>query len=299
MHILMTGGTGFIGKSLISDELFENTSFTVLTRDRNSAKDMESSRCQLVESLEDIPETQMFDAVINLAGAQIVGKRWSEKRKIEIRESRIDLTRKLVSWMRSRENPPGILLSGSAIGFYGDTGDESINESSPPGNDFGARLCIDWEFEATKAEEFGTRVCHLRTGLVFGRGGGMLKQLMIPFKLCLGSQIGNGKQWMSWIHLKDEIKIIHHLLHHEHASGPYNLVSPNPVNNRTFTRALAKALGRFSLFLTPAFIIKAALGEAASLLLGGQKVHPSRIEEERFEFTYPEIDQALAEISGA
>lgn len=297
MHILITGGTGFIGRNLINHDLFSSASFTILTRDRNSSRDMISSRCKLVESLNDISKDQIFDAVINLAGAQIVGKRWSEKRKKQIIDSRVGLTRELVKWIGERDSPPATFLSGSAIGIYGDTGDQLIHEHSAVGADFGAKLCADWEAEAIKAEDFGTRVCLLRTGLVFGSGGGMLKQLMIPFRLYLGSQIGNGKQWMSWVHMQDEIRIIHHLLQHTRSSGPYNLVSPNPVDNRTFTKALATALGRVSIFIAPAFVIKAALGEASSLMLGGQKVSPSRIEEEGYAFTYPKIEDALSEVT--
>ncbi len=298
MHILLTGGSGFIGSNLIQDPKFDRCEFTVLTRDRSKFP-YSNPRCHLVERLAEIPKDQHFDAVINLAGAQIVGKRWSVTRKQEIMNSRIELTQNLVSWMKEQDVSPQILLSGSAIGYYGDTEDRTIDETDGAGRGFGAELCVAWEAEALKAQAFGTRVCLLRTGLVFEKNGGMLKQMTLPFRLCLGSQIGNGRQWMSWIHLEDHIAIIYHLLNRAESSGAYNLVSPDPVNNRTFTKTLAKSLNRVSLFTAPAFVIKLALGEAASLLLGGQKVLPKRVEQEGFVFKHDRLQEALAKIFGA
>lgn len=296
MHILLTGGSGFIGSNMIQHPKFNQSEFTVLTRDRSKFPSSNNPRCHLVERLTEIPKDQSFDAVINLAGAQIVGKRWSAARKQEILNSRIELTQNLVTWMEKQDSPPQILLSGSAIGYYGDTGDRTVDETDDAGTGFGAELCVAWEAEALKAQGFGTRVCRLRTGLVFEKNGGMLKQMKLPFRLCLGSQIGNGRQWMSWIHLDDYIEIVHHLLSRAESTGAYNLVSPNPVNNREFTKAFAKALNRISFLTAPAFIIKLALGEAASLLLGGQKVSPKRVEQEGFVFKHGLLPQALSEI---
>jgi len=298
MHILITGGSGFIGSNLVRHPVFADSAFTVLTRSKAKCSGFDHARITLVEDLSEIPVAQQFDAVLNLAGAQIVGKRWSAARKQQIRESRIDLTKNLVEWMQTQRTPPPVLLSGSAIGYYGNTGDQEVDETLPAGSDFGAQLCVEWEAEARKAEAFGTRVCLLRTGLVFARNGGMLKQMILPFRFCLGSQIGNGKQWMSWIHLEDQIRIIRHLLTGTESTGPYNLVSPEPVTNRTFTKALAHSLGRFSLLAAPAFVIKLALGEAAALLLGGQKVLPKKLDLEGYAFDFARLESAFSEING-
>ena len=295
LSILVTGGTGLIGQALIPALEGNGHRISVLTRhpDRYPAT---RNHPDLFSALENIPDSHPVDAVINLAGAPIAGVRWSKQRKQVLRDSRIRLTRNLVRWMAVRQPPASVMISGSAVGYYGNRDDCMIGESEPPGEDFGARLCRDWENELLALENLDIRVVIIRTGLVLSRFGGMLTPMIPVYKAGLGARIGSGKQWMSWIHIDDQVKAICHLLHNPSSSGAYNLTAPVPVHNTQFSDTLARVLNRPRLFAFPAPILKLALGEAAGLLLGGQRVIPDRLQQEEFQFCFRNLEEALTHV---
>ena len=296
MKILVTGGTGLIGSHLIRRLQHLDHEIFVLSRTPEKVKSVLGQCVIPLPSLDQWNQFSPFDAVVNLAGEPIVGRRWSDSRKKRIRESRIELTRKLVSFMALDNNPVSVLISGSAIGYYGDRDDQYISENSEAGRDFGAKLCDAWEKEAFLAEDVGVRVCTIRTGLVLSENGGILGSLLLPYKLGLGGKIGSGNQYMSWIHIKDHISAIMTLLIDSNCSGPYNLTAPNPVTNKEFAKTLGKALRRPAILGVPAFLPKLALGEAAELLLGGQNVLPDRLVRRGFEFEFEHLQSALADL---
>ena len=237
-----------------------------------------------------------IDAVVHLAGAGVADKRWSEKRKSEIRESRIVSTRQLVDAFAKLETKPKVFISASAIGIYGDRGDKNLDENSDKGQDFLAQVCQEWEQEALKAESLGIRAVCLRTGIVLGNCGGALKRMLPPFRLGLGGPLGSGKQWMSWIHVSDLANLVIHCIETETIQGPVNAVAPHPETNSGFTKKLGQELGRPAFFPVPAFGLKLALGELSSLLLGSQRVSSRKAVDSGFEFRYPKLEIALKEI---
>jgi uncharacterized protein (TIGR01777 family) len=231
--------------------------------------------------------------VINLAGAAIIDKRWSDERKQEICNSRWQLTEQLVTLFARSTKPPAVFLSGSAIGVYGHHGNDALTEDSTvQETDFPTKLCLRWEDIARRAELY-TRVVLLRTGIVLAPKGGALAKMLLPFKLCLGGRIGSGEQYMSWIHYQDHIHAMRYLLSESSLSGPVNLVAPNPQTNSQFTQALAKALGRIAIFPVPKQVMQLLLGESACLLLDSQKVLPKKLLNSGFKFEYPHLAAAL------
>ena len=302
MRILITGGTGLIGRALCPMLMKCGHQLTVLSRRPRKVAALCGAGVQPIASLDEWTPQRRFDAVVNLAGAPIVGRRWTAGRKQVLLESRAGLTRALVERMREAEVKPEVLISGSAVGFYGDTGDARVTEDQPDAQavakDFGAQLCRKWEREAQSAEGLGIRVCLIRTGLVLSGAGGMLARMLPAFRLGLGARIGGGGQWMSWIHVDDEVRAIVHLLGSAASRGAYNLTAPAPVTNTGFSRTLARRLRRPLLFAAPAFALRVMLGEAAGLLLGGQYALPKRLESEGFRFQYVRLDDALGELLG-
>ena len=298
MNILITGGTGLLGRNLCKVLLEEGHVLTVLSRNPDTVPAICGAGVHGMAGLDEWRPDQTFDAVINLAGEPIVDARWTAKRKQALWDSRIALTEKLVQRIAAARYKPGVLLSGSAVGYYGNRGDTGLDESAVPGNDFAARLCIAWERSAHVAEYSGVRVCMLRTGLVLCRPGGLLGRLLPPFKLGLGARLGNGKQWMSWVHIDDYVAMLLGLLHETRASGPYNMTAPQPVTNAEFTAALAATLHRPAPFVIPAVLLKWGMGERASLLLEGQKVLPKRMTEAGFHFSYANLADALHDLLG-
>jgi uncharacterized protein (TIGR01777 family) len=292
MKILITGGTGLIGKKLCVALLEEGHNLTVLTRNPRSV----SAGCKPITSLSEWQPEIIYDAVINLAGEPIVDKPWTDQRKDCLWKSRVDLTEELVKRIEAANQKPKVLLSGSAIGYYGSTGDVKIDETFPTGTDFGARLCLAWENAALNSS---VRVCVLRTGLVLDSSGGILKKMLLPFKLGLGGQMGDGKQWMSWIHIDDYVAILIKLLHSENAKGTYNMTAPEPVTNRQFTKILAAILSRPAFFNTPACFLKWILGERAELVLGGQRVLPVKVEGLGYHFIYDNFEKAIRDLCKA
>jgi hypothetical protein len=294
--ILITGGTGFIGKALIASLLAEGYEVTVLSRDINSVESICGVGVKAINSLDALKPEDIYQIVINLAGAPIFDARWSDARKQIIRDSRINLTQQLVSGLAKMSTKPELLISGSAIGYYGDHGATILTEHSGVKEDFSQQLCADWENEAKKAEQFGIRVCLIRTGLVLGEEGGLLQRMLLPFKWCLGGRLGTGQQWMSWIHREDWIAIALKMIIDATMSGAYNATAPNPVTNSQFTKALADALNRPALLPVPAWLLKKLLGEMSELVLGSQRVFPERLLAAGFKFKYATLSSALTQL---
>ncbi len=298
MKILITGGTGFIGTSLTKELRDAGHEVIITTRQEASnvraehATPLQWTPPDLIPS--DIIST--IDAVIILAGEPIAPKRWSEDRKKRILSSRIDTTRALVESIEQSDKKPKVLISASAIGYYGPRNDEFVNEDVAPSSDYLAGVCIKWESEAQKAEALGLRVVRVRIGGVLGRGGGLLAQMIGPFKNFAGGPLGSGKQWFSWIHLDDLVGIFKYALENDSVSGPVNGTAPNPIMNREFSRALGRALNRPAIVHVPAFAVKLALGELAGLLLTGQRVVPEKALEAGYKFKYEKINEALKDI---
>ncbi|MGM0570628.1 TIGR01777 family oxidoreductase [Marinobacter sp.] len=293
--ILVTGGTGFIGQVLCPELLQAGYKLDVLSRQSPEAVRALCGRVTPIGDLTAISGGPGYDMVINLAGEGIAEKRWTEARKQALRDSRIALTRELVTSLLSCERLPEVMVSGSAVGFYGDQGDQPVTETTPPNDEFSHRLCADWEKAASPLAEKGVRVCYSRTGVVAGRDGGFLERMVLPFRLGLGGRIGSGQQYMPWVHRRDVVRAIRWMAENGNARGAYNVVSPNPVTNREFTRTLAKVLGRPALFPVPAPVLKLALGEMSRLLLTGQRALPERLQTEGFEFDLPDLEEALRE----
>ena len=235
--------------------------------------------------------------MVNLAGASIAGEGWSAERKALLRSSRIHTTRELVCALEKLEDGPKTLVSASAIGYYGNRGDEVLTEESKAGDDFLARLALEWEAEAVKAEALGMRVARLRFGIILAKHGGALPQIMRPFKFGVGGRIGSGQQWMSWITLQDVVSVIRAVLENTAISGAVNVVAPQPVRNADFAQALGRAMHRPAIVPAPAFALEFALGEMAeALLLASQRVAPSRLEQLGYRFSQPDLRSALASV---
>jgi len=298
MHILLTGGTGLIGRQLCAYWSTQGHRLTVWSRRPEQVARLCGAQVRGVRHLEEL-SGEPLDAVINLAGAPIADRLWTHKRKALLWSSRIQLTETLLAWLEGREQRPAVLISGSAVGWYGDGGERELTEDSPPvSEDFASRLSIAWEETAQRAEALGIRVVLVRTGLVLAAEGGFLSRLLLPFKLGLGGPIGNGRQWMPWIHVRDQIAAIDFLLHRSDARGPYNACAPKPVRNKTFAKALGKVLHRPALVPLPAFVLRLGLGELALLLLGGQRVTPARLLAAGFVFQFNDLPAALDDLSG-
>jgi len=294
MRILITGGTGFIGRSLCRALLKAGHRLTVFSRNPRTVSQKCGAGVAALGSLSEWTPDRHFDAVVNLAGEPVIGSRWSEQRKRTLWDSRVTLTEHLIERIRKAEFKPAVLISGSAVGIYGDRGDAILDESSATEPDhFGQKLCQAWEYAAWSAQESGVRVCLLRTGLVIGKGGGFLQKMRLPFTLGLGARLGDGRQWMSWIHMKDHVAMTQYLLESPALDGAFNLTAPEPVTNEEFTRCLARALRRPAVLGIPAWLIRLGAGEMAELLLGSQRAVPGRFQGENFKFSYETLDLAL------
>lgn len=298
MQILVTGGTGLIGKQLCKALLAEGHELTVFSRNPASVPAKCGAGVHAIGALGEWFTGQSFDAVVNLAGEPIADAPWTEVRKQILWDSRVTLTEELVRHIASAKHKPAVLLSGSAVGFYGNSGENEMHESADAGNDFAAQMCKAWEDAARVAEPAGVRVCLLRTGLILSNEGGLLGRMLLPFKLGLGARLGDGMQWMSWVHIDDYVAMVLKLLHDAQASGPYNMTAPQPVTNAEFTAALAKALRRPALFAVPASLLKRAMGERACLLLEGQRVLPGKMTAAGYLFRFPNLTDALGNLFG-
>ncbi len=296
MKILITGGTGFIGSALTRSLTEQGYEVTVLSRNPDSVEKICGPGIKALNNLNQLKPEDTFHTIINLAGAPIFDARWSDARKQIIRDSRIGLTKQLVASMARMAVKPELLISGSAIGYYGDQGDTVLTEQSATNKDFSEQLCTDWENEAKKAEQLGVRVCLIRTGLVLAEGGGLLKRMLLPFRLGLGGRLGDGQQWMSWIHRQDWIAIARLMITDSSMQGAYNATAPNPVTNSEFARTLAHCLNRPALLPVPAWLLKILLGEMSGLVLGSQRVMPERLLALGFKFQYTDLSSALNQV---
>lgn len=297
MHYLISGGTGFIGAALVKSLLADGHKITVITRSPEKAI-LQFGGAVFTVGLEKVSQiVEGIDGVVNLAGAPIVDKRWSDERKQLLRNSRIDFTRTLIEQLEQASARPEFFISGSAIGYYGShQGGVPLHEKSPVDPGFTHSLCRDWEEVALGAEkQLDSRVCLIRTGVVLGEGGALIKMIP-PFKFGMGGPIGDGQQWMSWVHLADEVAIIRFLMEHKTLFGPFNATSPNAVDNEMFSQVLGAVLSKPARVRMPAFIMKILLGEASELLLEGQRVYPARLLDAGFEFTYPDLERALRSV---
>jgi len=237
-----------------------------------------------------------FDVVIHLAGETIVG-RWNAAKKARIRDTRVQGTKTLVEALTKTAHPPRAFICASAIGYYGDRGDEILREESAPGNDFLAQVCREWETATQPATSAGIRIVNTRFGVILSRDGGALPKMLPPFRMGVGGRIGNGRQWMSWIHIADVVGAIEHALDNPSVTGPVNVVGPNPAMNAEFTRTLARALHRPAIFPMPAFAARLAFGEMGdALLLASQRVEPAKLVESGYQFRFPRLESALENI---
>jgi len=302
MRVFMTGGTGFVGTALSRELVNQGHEVSILTRGVSSGqkppKGVTYIRGDPTEQGPWQERAAENDIIINLAGASIF-RRWTGEAKTLMRESRIRTTRNLVAALERRKGSDTVLLSTSAVGYYGFHGDETLDEGSLPGNDFLAILATDWENEAIRAEQYGARVLICRLGIVLGRGGGALAQILPLFRKGLGSVLGDGNQWFSWVHEQDLVNIFLFLLEQKSLSGPINVMAPEPVTNRDLTKALAKALGKSALLpAVPGFVVRMMKGEFGTVLLKGQRVIPKRLLDAGFHFRFATIQEALADLVG-
>lgn len=304
--IVIAGGNGFLGRPLAATLAAEGHEITVLTRtvrDRASEPDPARAARGVIRQVEWTPDgsvgawRRVIDgaaAVINLAGESIAARRWSVTQKTRLVDSRLRATRSLVDAINGASKPPAVLVSASAIGYYGDRANDVLTEQSAPGNDFLADLAVRWEQEAMRVASDHSRVACIRTGIVLDPNGGALRSMLPPFKAFAGGPLGSGRQYMSWIHRSDWLSLVRWVIGHDMVDGPINATAPNPVTNTEFSRALGRALHRPSLLPAPAFALRLLLGEMAEpLLLASQRVLPARAQALGFEFAYPTLAPAL------
>lgn len=298
MRVIITGGTGLIGRALAADLAQEGHEVIVLSRSPERHADrlpagVRAERWDARTSEGWAHLADGADAIVNLAGESIAAGRWTPERKTRIRESRLNAGRAVVEAVQAATNRPRVVVQASAVGYYGPCGDEEVTEDHPPGSDFLARVCVEWEASTAPVEELGVRRPILRTGIVLSAEGGALPRMLPPFKLGLGGRLGSGRQWFPWIHIRDEVRAIRFLVEQENASGPYNLTAPNPVTNAEFTQALGRVLGRPALFPVPALALKLIFGEMATVLLDGQRAVPRRLLDAGFTFEFTDVETAL------
>lgn len=304
MKIVVTGATGFVGRPLVRALLARGHEVIAWTRDPARARIHLPALCA-VESWDahgatDPAKLGGVDAVLHLAGESVAGSRWTKERKHEILASRVDSSRSLVDAMQALPpaGRPRALIAASAIGYYGDRGDELLNESSPAGEGFLADVCRAWEDEVGRAATLGVRTVSIRVGVVLGRDGGALQAMLPPFRLGGGGRVGSGRQWMSWIHLDDLVALFVHALENEQLAGIVNGTAPDPVTNARFTSELGRALSRPTIVPVPAFALRLLLGEMSQILLASQRVAPERARASGFTFRWPELAPALDDLCG-
>jgi hypothetical protein len=300
MRVVITGGSGLIGRA-VARELGEvGHDVVILTRDPARVGALpENVRAARWDGKTPEGWGPMLDAdtaIVHLAGESIAAGRWTAEKKRRIRESRVESGAAVLAAIRQAPEKPRVLLQGSAVGFYGPGGDEVFTEAHPAGRDFLADVCVDWEDSTAGAEALGVRRALLRTGIVLSPKGGALPKMALPFRLMAGGPIGSGRQWVPWIHISDEVGAIRFLLERGDARGPFNLTAPQPLTNKDFSRALGKALKRPSLMPAPGFALRAVLGEMSDMLLQGQRAVPHRLIQHGYSFRYPEALPALREL---
>lgn len=298
LRILLSGSHGLVGKALIKVLAADGHEIFRLVRHApNSESEIEWSPDRYSIALARLND---FDAVVHLAGESIASGRWNEEKKRKIRESRVNGTRLVSDALANLVRPPGTLISASAIGYYGNRGNEQLTEQSAPGNDFLSGVCVEWEKATALANEKGIRVVNTRFGIILDSEGGALAKMLPPFRMGIGGKIGNGEQWMSWIALDDVVGALKFALTNESLRGPVNFVAPNPVTNADFTRILGDVLSRPTIFPIPAFGLRLAYGEMAdALLLSSQRVAPESLSKAGYAFSYPQLESALRAFLGS
>ncbi len=305
MRVFLAGATGLIGHHLVRALLEDGARCFVLTRDRARAEHR-LGRHERLELIEGDP-TQAgpwqercagVDAIVNLAGANIFERRWSEEYKAEIRRSRVETTRRLAEAVERAGERPLVFVQGSAIGYYGDRGDEELTEEAGPGNDFLARTCVEWEAAASPVADAGVRLVVIRTGVVLAPDGGALPTMLRPIRFFVGGPVGSGQQWVSWIHIADIVGVFRFALTHQACHGPINGTAPQPVRNRDLVRTIGELLGRPTFLRAPRFALRLALGEVADMLCTGQRVLPARLLQLGYRFRFPELRPALEQLLG-
>ncbi len=294
MRILITGASGLIGKAL--QHSFAGKGYEVLLAGRREPKRENEIQWTVKDGFreEDLARLEGLDAVVHLAGEGIAGLRWTDEKKKAIRDSRVDGTRSLVKTLSELDQKPKVFIAGSAMGFYGDRGDEIMTETSRPGDTFLAEVCKEWEMESRRAEDSGIRTVLLRTGIVLSKDGGALATMMTPFKFGVGGVIGSGKQWMSWISLDDVVGIVNFAIENENLRGAVNVASPNPVTNEEFTKTLGDVLYRPTFLPLPEFAVNLVFGEMGdALLIQSTRLEPKRLRDAGYEFKFTSLKSAL------
>ena len=295
-RVFITGGTGFIGTSLVKLLLDAGHNITILARNLRKAAAQFQARVRFVQSLSDLTPDDAFDVIINLAGAPVLGPRWSQKRQAQLLARRVGVTRALTAWLATAQHKPGVWVQASAIGFYGvRNADELLTETSAPGKGFMAELCGQWEQSAQDVEACGVRKVVLRLGVVFGAGGA-LPPLLLPHRFAMGGRMGSGQQVISWIHLADLMQIIGAAIDNDAMQGIYNTVAPQAITQSEFSKTVGRLLNRPVWFHIPAKPVRWAAGEMAELLLDGQHVQPARLLSEQFNFSFPTLEKALQDL---
>jgi len=295
--VLITGGTGFIGKYLTQILLREGHYVTIVTRSPDKYSEKQARNRTFIGWDDNLSSAMNeHDVVINLVGENLFGQRWTDEVKQRIYSSRIDSTKKLVDAMRESERKPALFISASAVGIYGDSGDKILDESAPAGDDFLAKVCVDWENESKKAEELGVRVVNPRIGIVMEENGGIIEKMVLPFKFGVGGPIGSGKQYVPWVHMTDLCNAILFPMENESVKGPYNACSPEPETMNVLAKKMGRVLNRPSVFRVPEFLLNIALGEAAQPVVSSLRVQPKVLQTSGFEFMFEDLEEALADI---
>lgn len=306
MRVVISGGSGLMGRRLVDDLLPDGHEIVVLSRSPEKYRSQLPSAVSIVgwdgRTVDSWAESlDGADAVVNLAGANLAGDRflpdrWTEDKKRLIKDSRLDAGQALVKAVEVAEDKPKLLIQASAVGYYGPRGNELITESSPPGDDFLARLCVEWEASTAPVESMGLRRIILRTGLTLSTEGGPLPRLLTQFKLFGGGHFGSGRQWWPWIHIDDVTRATRFLMEDSSAAGAFNITAPNPLTNRDFGKALGRALNRPALLPVPAFAMRLLVGEVATVVLDGQRAIPKKLEELGFTFRFNDLEEALLDL---
>lgn len=301
-RVIITGGTGLIGRRLAADLVEGGYEVIVLSRNPGRATNLPAGvQAVAWDARTAVGWGELAEgaaAIVNLAGENIGESRWSEERKRRILESRLNAGAAVVEAVKAAGTKPRVVIQSSAVGYYGPRGDEVVTEETPPGDDFLANVCKQWEASTAAVETMGVRRAVIRTGVVLSTEAGALPRLLLPFRLFAGGRLGSGRQWWPWIHIADEVRAIRFLIETETAQGPFNLCAPNPLTNAEFGRVLGRVMGRPAVLPAPAFAIRLVFGEMATVVLDGQRVVPHRLQEMGFDFLFPEAEAALRNLLG-